>query len=679
MALSVSGLGSGLQVDDLVSKLMSVESQPLQQLAVKEATYLGKVSALGQVKSAVSSFQTATKALQDSSRFVAIKASSANNDVATISAGSTAAVANYSLHVDDLAQSQKLASAAVSSSKSAIGSGTLRIYFGTDNGAGGFALNSDKPYKDVTIKTGATLEDIRDAVNAAQIGVAASIVNDGSGYKLVYSSNDTGTKNALKVATNDASLSSLTNADKLYTDAAFSVTSATISTNLSVVQSAKDAKFTLDGIAITKSSNTVTDVVDGLTITLKKKQETTDAAISLAVSKDSSGIKKTIEEFVKAFNDLNKTLTDVSSFDSAEPKSGEQRQAAALNGESVIRSVKTQIRSVFNSVQDVGGAFKLPADVGISFNTDGTMKLDSSKLQKAIDSNPQDIVKLFGSVGSPTDSQVSFVSATGKTASGTYALAVSSLQNGVLAGAAAVPSSLTVSSSQSFQVKINGTSSGTLTLAAATYTPASLATALQTAINADSALTTAGAKVSVTVDSASGKLVLTSQKTGTDSTVEVLSGLDAVGTPAVNLFNNGAGVTGSANISGTIGGYAASGSGNTLTGAIGTPVEGLALSVSGGATGDRGEVVFAKGFAFALDGVLNQLLDSKSGPIAARTDGLNASVKSIGQQRDVLNRRLEDTEARYRKQFNALDSMVSQWTNLGSYLTQQLASLNTSG
>lgn len=667
MALSVSGLGSSLPVDDLISKLMSVESQPLQKLNGKEASYLAKVSALGQIKGAVSAFQTATRALQDSGKFNAVKSSSGNADVVTISAGSKAASANYSIKVEELAQSQKLASGTFSSASSAIGGGKLTFTFGT-TGGGSFTPNAEKIPKTVTIPDNATLNDIRDAVNKADIGVSASVVNDGSGNRLVFSSNTTGTASTLKIE----------NSDDGGALAGFAHVPG--GSTLTEVQAAKDARFTLDGLTIVKQSNTVTDAVEGLTLTLKQKQKAEDAAVSLSVTRDSSGIKKTIEDFVKSFNELNSALTEASSVDmNATTKPGEARPAAALSGETVIRTIRTQIRNVFNSVQDVGGAYRVPADVGLGFNQDGSMKLDTGKLQKAIDSNPQDILKLFGSVGTPTDPQVSFVSASGKTASGEYTVNVGSLPNGVLGGAGVVPASLTVApGGQNFQVKIDGSSSASLTLPAGTYTPASLATALQTAINGDATLTAAGAKVAVSVDSVSGKLVMSSQKTGTSSTVEVLSGLDAVGTSPVNLFNNGAGVAGSANVSGTIGGYAATGNGTVLTGATGTPVEGLAIDIGGGPTGERGTVGFAKGFAFALDGVLAQLLDDKKGAIASRTEGLNNSVKELGKQRDVLGRRLEDVEKRYRAQFTALDAMVSQFNNIGNFLSQQLAGLNKS-
>lgn len=668
--LTIPGLGSNLPIDNIISSLMSVESQPLTQLASKEASYQAKISALSQVKGSLSSFQAAALTLQSASSFSSTQAGSSLSDVATLSATDKAAAANYSLFVEELAQNQKLATAAFSSASSVIGSGKLTFSFGTTSGAT-FTANPEKTAKTVDIPANATLNDIRDAVNAAKIGVTASVVNDGSGYRLVYTSQDTGTANSLKIV-NSADSGALAG---LAHDPA--------GTTLTTVQVAKDAKIQLDGITIIKSSNTITDAVDGLTITLKKKQTAGDASVALSVSKDSSGIKKTLDGFVKAYNDLNKTLKNLTAFDtSAEPKQGEQRAAAALNGESVVRNIQSQIRNVFNQVQDVGGAYRIPADVGIGFNTDGTIKLDATKLQKAIDDNPQDIAKLFGAVGTPSDAQIGYVSATTKTTTGSYAINLTGLQNGILQSAAAVPASLTVAEAapatgQSFQVKINGTSSGMLTLANGIYNPASLATALQAAINGDATLQAAGAKVSVAVDSTSGKLLINSNKTGSSSSVEVVSGLSSVG--GFSLFADASvGTPGQDSVSGTIGGYAAIGDGRNLTGAVGTAVEGLKISVDGGGLGDRGTVDLTRGFAFELDKILTGLLDSKNGPITSRTEGLNTSIKNIGKQRDALNLRLQDTEARYRKQFSALDTLVSQLNTTGNYLTQQLASLSSS-
>ncbi|SCK16332.1 flagellar filament capping protein FliD [Vogesella sp. LIG4] len=671
--LNSAGIGSNLPVNDMISKLMAVEAQPLQLLDVKEGNLTAQISAFGQVKGVLSNFQTSVQSLEDSSKFNSIQASSSATDYVTVSGDSTAGVGSYQLRVDQLAQSQKLATTAFASTTTPIGGGTLTFSFGTTTTAGtppatSFTLNPDKVPQQVSIPAGSTMSGIRDAVNKANIGVTATIVNDGTGNRLLFTS-ASGTKSTLKIESSDSSLNAITN----------DPTGA--GNQLTQVQAAQDAKFELDGMAITKQSNTVTDAVSGLTFNLLKVNLATDTPASINVSRSSTGVQKAIQAFVKSYNDLNKALNDVSKVDtSVAPTAGQQRQAPPLAGDATIRSIQTRLHEVFSAIQDVGGAYTRPADIGLTFQKDGTLSLDSSKLSAAISSNPDDVMKLFGSVGTPTDSKIKFGAASGSTQTGNYAINLNAVQNGTLLGASVLSGTINVTSAASFSVKINGQTSGALSLPTGSYTAATLASTLQSAINADSTLSANGATVSVSVDG-SGKLLLTSSKTGTTSTVEVLGGLDNVTTAAgsLNLFSTGAGVAGADKVSGTIGGYAALGDGNKLTGAVGTPVEGLSVTVNGGTIGDRGTVDFTKGFAFALDGVLNSLLTSQTGVLDTKTKGLNDSVTSIEKRKDQLNTQLTATEARYRAQFNAMDTAVAQLQSLGTYLTQQLAGLAKSG
>ena len=217
MALSVGGLGSGMDVDGLIKNLMAVESRPLYILQQKEAQLQEKISATGQVKGAVSEFQSAVKALQDAGKFVSFKGTSSSTDHVDISASSKAPTGSFSVLVQQLAQEQKLASGTFTSAKSAVNGGTeskLTFSFGTTGADGSFSSDGSKAPKSVTIPANATLEDIRDAVNKADVGVSASIVNDGSGYKLVYSSKNTGTQSTMKIEASDPALNQVATHDK---------------------------------------------------------------------------------------------------------------------------------------------------------------------------------------------------------------------------------------------------------------------------------------------------------------------------------------------------------------------------------------------------------------------------------------------------------------------------------
>ncbi|TIC84743.1 flagellar filament capping protein FliD [Crenobacter intestini] len=682
MALSVGGLGSGMDIDGLIKNLMAIESRPLLQLQQKEALLQQKISAVGMVKGAVTTFQSAVKALQDASKFVSFKGTSSSTEHIDISASSKAPTGSFSVKVLQLAQEQKLASGSFASAQSAITGGgdtTLTFSFGT-TGKDGFTQDTDRAPKKVTIPANATLEDIRDAVNKADVGVNASIVNDGSGYKLVYSSKETGTKSTMKVEASDAALHKVATHDALgnkLTDA------ATGKPLLTEVQAAKDAKFLLDGIEVTKQGNTVSDAIDGVTLTLKQAHKDTETAARLSVSKDTSGIKKSLEGLVKGYNDLMKSLKDVSGVNlDATVKPGEARPAGILNGASIIRTIQNQVRGAFSLPSDNGGAFKLASEFGLTFNADGTMKLDDKLLDKALEKNADDISKFFATAAVTSDAGISYVGGSSKTQAGEYEVVITQLLNGTLAGTGK-PQTGNAAFAGKFSLEIDGLAVGVNKSFDLTKGAPALAEQLQTAINeaAKKAFDDFNAaapldkkrtdvpKVSISVDEG-GKLVMKSDKTGKDSSIKVIgNGLDFAG------FAGAVPIPGGDSVAGTIGGHPAKGDGNKLTGAVGTPVEGLVIEVNGGAGGSRGTVSFTKGFAFDLDQTLEGLV-KKDGAIDAFSTGLGESAKVLSSQQEALQKRLVDTEKRYRAQFSAMDALLAQYNNMSNFLTQQLAGLS---
>ncbi|MBZ0149361.1 MAG: flagellar filament capping protein FliD, partial [Pseudorhodoplanes sp.] len=203
MALSSPGIGSGLDINGLVSQLMALEQRPLSLLNTKEAKLQAQLSAYGSLKGALSSFQSAVAALATPARFTAVKASVADGTIFSASAAATASASSYSVEVQTLAQAQKLKSGTFAATSTSVGSGTLTIQFGTYSG-GSFTLNPEKSAKTISIASGqASLAGVRDAINAADAGVSASIINDGSGYRLVVASKDAGLANALKISVAD--------------------------------------------------------------------------------------------------------------------------------------------------------------------------------------------------------------------------------------------------------------------------------------------------------------------------------------------------------------------------------------------------------------------------------------------------------------------------------------------
>ena len=210
--LSSPGIGSGLDVTGIVSQLMAVERRPLSALDSKEATQQTKLTAFGSLKGAVSSFQSSLAALASPEKFTGVAASITDTTLASVSATSKAVTGSHSIEIQTLAQSQKLKSANFATTSTTIGSGTMTIQFGTYSG-GTFTLNPDKAAQSITISpNNSSLAGIRDAINLADAGVTASIVNDGSGNRLVIASEETGLSNALKITTTDADSNNTDNA-----------------------------------------------------------------------------------------------------------------------------------------------------------------------------------------------------------------------------------------------------------------------------------------------------------------------------------------------------------------------------------------------------------------------------------------------------------------------------------
>lgn len=676
-SISSPGIGSGLDVNGLITKLMAVESQPLVQLNQKEAGLQAQLSAYGNLKGALASFQSTMQALSALASYQGLKASSADTSVYTATANTTAVPGNYAVEVRQLAQADKLISGTFTNTTDTVGTGTLTIQFGTWSG-GTFSTNSAKGTQSVTIDSAhSSLAGVRDAINNAKIGVTATILNDGSGNRLVLTANDTGAANSLKIAVADTSDASNTDNNGLSQLAYDPAGTAGNGKNLTETVAAQNALLTVDGLnTISKASNIVSDVIQGVTLTLVQKSAT-GVATALSVTRDTASVQTAVQNFVKAYNDLSKTEQDLTGYDPATKKGG------VLQGDYSALTVINQIQRVLNNpLAGPTGSLSVLSQIGVAFQKDGTLALDNTKLQVALDSNYGDIAGLFANVGKPSDSLINFVSATDQTPPGSFAVNVSQLATrGLYTGSTTASLAETVtpgtfdspvvidSTNNTFGISLNGVQSGAITLTQGSYTTtAALIAEIQSRINGDASLKTAGVTATVSFDSVNDRIVITSDQYGSASVVNVTSvGSTTTATLGLSVANGTTGV----DVAGTINGIAALGTGRSLT-----APNGLKIDILGGATGSRGTIRYTQGYAYQLSQLANQLL-ANNGPITSRTDGINQSIKDIGGQRDRLNLRLADIQANYQKQFTALDALISQMNSTSSYLTQQLASLPT--
>lgn len=390
--LTAPGVGSGLDVKSLVSQLMAVEQRPLTLLATKEAAYQAQLSSLGSLRGGLSSLQTAAQSLVSASA-AAFGTSVSDSTVLTATAGGTAVAGSYSIAVTSLAQQQKLIAAGTASTTTTIGSGastTLTFQLGTISGGtlvngiyspvATFTANPAKASVAVTIdSSNNTLAGIRDAINAANTGVTATIINDGSAapYRLSLTSNDTGAASSLQLAVSgDASISALLSYDP-----------GTVTQNLVQTQVAQNAQFSVDGVGISSTSNSVTDAIQGVTLNLAKASPNpSPATATVTVQRDTSSLTTALNSLVLSYNSMNRTIASVSA------------KGAVLQGDWAVLGLQRQVRSILGSAQS-GGSYTTLSQLGISFQKDGSLALDSTKLAAALSSSVTDVSTLTKAVG----------------------------------------------------------------------------------------------------------------------------------------------------------------------------------------------------------------------------------------------------------------------------------------
>ncbi len=670
-SISTTGIGSGIDISGLVESLLEAERVPTEtRIDSQEADLLAQLSAFGTLKSALSSFQDSLSQLKFASTFEDVTVSSSDDALITASGTSIANPGNYSLEIDNLAQAHSLSSTSFDETTDPVGTGTLTFEFGHfDSDSNSFISNPDKSAKTVTIDNDDnSLQGIRDAVNLADIDVTASLVNDGSGFKLLFTSDDTGEANGLKITVTDDADNDDADASGL-SQLAFDPDPANAaSSHLAENLAAKDAAFSLNGLAITSSSNSVTTAISGVTINLKGTTET-GSPVNLNINKNDDNIIDSINSFTEKFNELVDTISQLSDFDNTNVTAG------PLLGDSTLRSIDSQIRKfVSNSVASVDGNITSLATIGITTDRNGKLSTDSSKLETSLSENRDIVAQIFSAKGISTESQINFITSSDKTKTGDYTVLIDvAASRGTLQGTAVnalsdlTNSPLTIdSNNNSLSLIVDGIASGTINLTEKAYSSGSeLASEIQNQINASNSLKDNGSSVLVSFDN--GSLQISSALYGSQSSVEITS----IESSNDLGFSIGAGTQGK-DVSGTIGGQSASGSGNILT-AQGD-ASGMVLEVTGTATGNRGSIFFNRGIADQLDNLVGQFLAADN-LIDSREDGINTRIERLNQQRSDLDEKLSSLESRLFQQFNAMDIIVAQLQTTGNFLEQQLSSL----
>lgn len=672
--ISSLGVGSGIDIRSLVDQLVAAEQAPVKnRLDRQETTLQAKLSAFGTLKASMSALQTAIEKLADASSFRAAKGTSSNADaIAVAGRGDVVQTAEFGIQVDALATSQSVASAAFAGRTATVGSGTLTFRFGTlttdESGAvTGFSQNPERATASIQIPAdAATLEDVRDAVNDADIGIRASIIFDGAGERLVFNATATGAANGfvVDVADDDGDPGDGAGLSRLQ----FNQTAVDLTMN----RAAADASLVVDGLPVTRASNEISDLLEGATLTLR---ETTTQPVNVRVEPDASKAKALIKEFVEGYNALQKQIQAVSGYNA------ETQQGGILQGNALVRSLGSSLRSLVTAQVEVldGQSVRALADIGIKTTREGTLEIDETRLNDRLADSLEAIGALFGTGGLVEGGGFRYESSRSETQAGQYAVSVTQLaeQAAIVGTAVSAPSEgapVTIDAdNDEIELTINGTATGRISLTHGNYTSgAALAAELQARINGSDALREAAISVSVEFDTATNQFTVRTDQYGSQANVEV--SFAESGTSATFGLTEGLADSG-VDVAGTIGGVAAEGFGRYLTLQSGNGA-GLKLEITATELGDLGLVRFSRGVSSLLQDRLDSLLSS-AGPLESVTKSLRGSIDDIGDERLKLADRLVRLEARLIAQFTAMDSMVAQLNNTSSFLSSQLAGLES--
>ena len=752
MASGVDGIISGLDTTKIIQNILKYDQAKIDQLKKEQAEKTNMLTTWQSINALLLGVKSSATALHADATWNARSATSSDEDIVTASASANATPGTYRLTVSSLAQNHQIASQGFADvNQTSVGTGTLEISVG--NGA----------TKTITIDASHdTLQGLADAINKAEAGVTASIINDGSSsnpYRLIIQSNETGLANEIHIINNltggdrtpDFSNNHIdevevdTNNSASYTGSATSSGSYTGSANarymieimndgavgaatfkfstdggmtwddnggvgyatstsgttfdsgvaiafsdsgtlsqgdrfyidtfVPTIQAPSDARITLGNasgggapLTVTSSSNSVTDLIPGVTLNLVSADP--NSPVTVTVSTDTNGVEKAIRGFVDAYNKAMTAINDQFKYD---PETGE---GGILMGDTTLMNIQSSLRNqVAQTVPGLPSSMNSLASLGITLTDTGTLAIDASKLSSALSNDYEAVQRLFMDTGLSDNTGIQFLLASENTRvspEGGYSVDITQAAEQASIVATSGVGSLTIDdTNDTLQVKVNGTSSGEVTLTHKVYaTEAELAEEIQTKINE------AISSQTVIVQYRSGHLEISTAGYGSDMSL-ALEGGNGYG----NLGFLGTESATGKDVVGTIAGEAATGHGQVLTGNEGNLLTSglqllITLTSSQVAQGSEGSIAFTRGFGTIVDNTLQYLTDPTSGTVAYAETALNNQIDDLAEQIKDQQALMDEKSATLYQEFTELESTLQSLKSQGDYLSAQLASLS---
>lgn len=386
--ISSTGIGSGLDVNSIVTQLVALEKQPLKTLALKATNVQAQISAFGEIQSQFAALTDVATRISDPSTWGARNASSSNTGAATMTAAATVHATTFSLDVDQLSQQQSASSAAMAPA-TAPGAGTLTLQLGTWSAGGAAFTPGAAASVDVTVDATDTIAAIATKINAANAGVVATVFNDGTNERLLLQSKETGAAAGFRMTVADADTTNNDNAglsrlafDPATLDPVTGLASGMASAGIPV-QYAQDAKARINGLAVTSSTNTLTDNIPGVTIKLVATTTTgygggseVKAPLTMTISEDVTPAVKNVSDFVAAYNKLNQSLSALTKYSAA------TKTAGLFQGDASVVGLQNVLRGMLGS-SSLGATSQYLSDVGLQRQLDGSLIINTDKLSLA--------------------------------------------------------------------------------------------------------------------------------------------------------------------------------------------------------------------------------------------------------------------------------------------------------
>ena len=646
--ISTLNAGSGLNTTQIIDALVDAERAPRASIIEQEITENQvSISAYGQIMSSLQSLQTSMDALSGENGIALASSSTAitatANDKSVIQSG------NYDMEVTSLATFQTLVFDKFDSRDTSIGSGSLQIDFGTwDDATSTFTTDDTRTVNLAIPSDASSLDDIAAAINASSAGLSATVIDAGNDTFTIAIKGDTGAENSFIItATDDSGDAGLSELD--FSDYNPDTPS----------QTASNAEFTIDGASVTRNSNTVTDLIDGVTLEFVT---TTSSAVSITATEDNDSAFALLSSFVDSMNNSASLLNQLTANGASDGEVG------PLFGDNSTQLVKTRLRN-FTTTEMVapdGENFYL-ANFGLQTNRDGSVELDRTKFDNFFDTNPRYFGAIFTNAAYPDNRNVTARISGQDYTAGTYSLSAITDTSGQLVSAAPsrdiTSEDLTVAAGQeSFNISVDGATAVKAVIANGDYkTQAEIAAAMQTAIR------TATGEDNVTVSVEDGRYVVESTSTGATSSIAITA-LDG----ALNDWLGFDDATTSAGTSAgvTIDDVAATAFGTAYIMNSG-PAKGLVFNVEN--QPQTSDITLTRGLGSMVSSYITSI-SSTQGILSTKISNLNEINAERQAEIVSLDERMESLRERYTSQYSAMESMVSSLKKTGDYLTSFMES-----